>query len=396
MLKKISASELKVGMYVDSIIQKSSTLKISQQGFISSDSILKKLKDSGVVYAIIDTDKSQNESEPDKPESIKEEAPKRTRKSSASLSGRLKAASKLYEEARTLQAQALSNIKEGKKLNVEPLNHMAEALIDSIFDDQDTLLCVSQMRNKDSYLLEHSINVSILMTVFANHLKYPRTIIQQLAVGGLLHDIGKIKVPDSILNKPGRLTQEEFEEMKRHVEYGIAEVQDIADISDISMQVIAMHHEKLDGSGYPKGLKGNEITPFGRIASIVDIFDALTGERSYKKGIVHVRALKMLMEQKELLDMGMVEQFIKCIGVHPVGSIVLLKSGKLGIVTRSNPDSPLKPLVKTFYSAKHRHFLEIKEVDLASKFCEDEIEKSVKAEEFGINFQHFFNEQFVA
>jgi len=228
--------------------------------------------------------------------------------------------------------------------------------------------------------------VSILISIFARYLKLDKAIIQELAIGAFLHDVGKIFVPDNVLNKPGKLTEAEFEIIKTHVVHSKRIVDDTEGISQISRQIAANHHERLDGQGYPAGLTESKLSQYDRMISICDIFDALSAHRVYKKGIAQIRAFAILREMAKAghLDAKLVDQFIKCLGIYPVGSLVRLSSNRLAIVDAPNPDNPTKPKVKAFYSLQQNLFTTAKEIDLASS--EDErIETGVRADDFDLD-----------
>jgi HD-GYP domain-containing protein (c-di-GMP phosphodiesterase class II) len=223
------------------------------------------------------------------------------------------------------------------------------------------------------------------MTIFARFLKVDKKIVQLLSVGAFLHDVGKINVPDSILNKPGKLTDAEFTVMKSHVNESIKIIGSTPGISELSLEVAALHHEKLDGSGYPYGLTKDKITQYGRMITICDIFDALTANRCYKDGYSHLKAFSILrnLAQKEHLDVRLVDLFIKCMGVYPVGSLVELSSNKLAIVESRNEGDPTNPKVRSFYNAEHGRYVMTQDIDLSKD--EDFIVKGVRADDFDLD-----------
>ncbi len=275
-----------------------------------------------------------------------------------------KRARKIVKEARNLAKKLLNQTFDGKLVEVEELNAWADELIESVLVDSDALQCVSALRSKDQYLLEHSVNVACLLVTFGKHLGLDRQMLKELAVGGIVHDIGKIKVDNNILHKPGRLNAEEFELMKMHQVYA-KDMKTVKSLSQVSRDVCLMHHEKLDGTGYPTGLKADEIPLHGRMSAIVDIYDALTADRVYKKAMSSAEAFKVLLSlTPNHLDRELVYKFINCIGVYPVGSVVELSDFRLGIVWVSNDAEPLKPKVKCFYSTKYTRFTEVTYVDL--------------------------------
>ncbi len=391
MFKKIQIEELAPGMYVEAIAEKTANCRVSQKGYVKTDSGIAKLKQAGVISVIVDTGKFLAPDNGQKVDSINHQSSKS--KQPSNFNQQVAKAKVLYRKAKELQHQAFQSISEGTALNVEPFVELADKFIDSLFEDQDALMFAAMIRNKDEYLLEHSINVSILLATFARHLNWNEEDLREIALGGFLHDIGKIKVEDAILQKPGKLTAEEYAEMKRHVEYGLEAVAEMSELSSIARDVIGMHHEKLDGSGYPNGLTGEQISLTGKMAAICDCYDAITANRCYKEGEVSGRAFKILLaDSGKHFDSELVGQFIKCLGVYPVGTLVALSSGKLGVVTRVNRNSPLRPKVKVFYNWRQNHYIEPKDVDLGRSYVTDEIERSVKAESLGIDLPKFFDE----
>ncbi|MBE0359964.1 HD-GYP domain-containing protein [Pseudoalteromonas aliena] len=391
-MKIVPISQLLPGMFVQSVTKQTGRIKIKNQGWVKTQAGIDKLKKAGILEVEIDPDKTLTESVPEKqpldiPTPIKKRDPWQKVHSAEQEMGKAK---KLYDEARTLQTKAFKDIKAGRDIDITPFRELASGFIDSVFRNQDALACLTQMRQKDAYLLEHSINVSILMSIFAKHLNIEKDIIEELTTGALLHDIGKIKIPDEVLNKPGRFTEAEFEIMKNHSLFS-KEILEEAGLTGIAVDIAGMHHERLDGKGYPFGKKGEEISQYVRMASIVDVYDALTAERVYKAGMEPIKAFKILKDGcPDSFDPVLLNKFIQCIGIHPVGTLVRLSSQKIGLVTESNPATPLKPVVKTFYSAKHSRYTEIKDIDLASKRTLDSLESAVKAKEYNIDIERFY------
>lgn len=261
-------------------------------------------------------------------------------------------------------------------------------LVESVERNPDALLCLTKIREKDDYLLEHSLNVAILLANFAKHLGMTDNEVNELSYAGFLHDLGKIMIPDEILHKPGRLTDEEMDIMKGHVQHGVDHLLE-TDIQPHLIQAVAEHHERLDGLGYPQGKKGDEISMAGRMLAIADMYDALTADRVYKSGMSSQKAFSILMsEAPTRLDMYLVQQFIKCLGIYPVGSLVLLSNERLAMVMHQN-DSPLTPEVKVFYSVKQGHYLTPKDIDLSTDKSLT-ISKAITASDYNIDINAFF------
>ncbi|WP_156498170.1 HD-GYP domain-containing protein, partial [Oleiphilus sp. HI0043] len=254
---------------------------------------------------------------------------------------------KVHEEAVELMGGILTDVKTGQALPIDAIDNLAEDMLDSLFRNHNALACLGCIREKDSYLMEHSVNLSVLMSIFGKSMQLDRSVLHQTISGALLHDIGKIMVPDEILHKPGKLTDDEFSQMKHHVTLGREHLLGIEGISPLTIQVVSEHHERMDGTGYPSGLCGHEISTFGRMAAIVDVYDAITADRCYHKGMTPTMAIKRLLEWSDHhLDRSLVNHFIRCIGIYPVGSLVLLESGRLGAVVEVNEFDQRSPKVR--------------------------------------------------
>ena len=357
---KFHVSKLKVGMFVTSI-DSNEQVSITNAGQIKDTEAIKKLLKNGIKHVWVDLERSVVTDKPDKVTLI----PLAVSKSPVSRETSQKKAKNLLTEAKSLLAKVLTETFEGKAIEIAPFEELADNMIKSVLLDSDALKCVSALRNKDAYLLEHSVNVAFLLITFGQYLNLDKDQLRQMAVGGILHDIGKVQVADSVLHKPGKLTETEFEHMKLHQAFAIDAMSKACGMSQISKDVCLMHHEKLDGSGYPNGLKGDNIPIHGRMSCIVDIFDALTAKRCYKDSMSPAAAFKVLLSLAPFhLDADLVYQFIRCIGVYPVGSLVELSDGRVGIVWDSKGRDTLNPMLKCFYSLKNKRYIEVAFVDL--------------------------------
>ena len=304
-------------------------------------------------------------------------------------------ATKLYDDAKSLQHKILNSLTEHKTINVLEAKESTDAIVDSIFRNQDALACMTRLRIKDEYLVEHSLNVSILMTLFAKHLAFDREIIEKLALGAFFHDIGKVLVPPEILHKPGKLTPQEYEVMKSHVDLGLEVLKESPDLPELVIEIVQQHHERLDGKGYPKQLTEQQISQVGRMIAIVDSYDAMTAERVYKVGMHPIKAFKILMKDApDSYDNALVEQFVNCLGIYPIGTLVKLTSGKLGLISRLNKSQPLLPFVRVFYNTRLNQAIAMEELDLSQTKHKDQIDCCIKPGEFNINLLRFFKAAF--
>lgn len=423
MVVRIPIDQLLPGMYVVSVARQTGDNVVLNEGLVRTDEAIAALRARGILELLVDPSRSRVDVPPGdtpieagdnavRPENSPADslhttsstevsgagtstapAPAATRNPGAKtgFEAEIGRAAKLYNEAKALQQKAFNDLKAGRPVAIGHMQDMAGAMMDSIFRNQDALLCMSRIREKDAYLLEHSVNVSLLMTLFGRHLQLDENLIHELATGALLHDIGKIRVPDSILMKPGKLTPEEFVEMRRHVDYGVDVLRETPGISATALATVAEHHERLNGHGYPHKLNGDQISRFGRMIAIVDSYDAITANRVYKEGNTSLRAFKILRDEAgSSFDGELVTAFIRAIGVHPTGTLVRLRSQRVGMVARSNAREPLKPVVKVFYNAKLRQYTKVADIDLADRRHDDEIEASIRPEEYQLDFPRFF------
>ncbi len=372
MIVEKTLSELKVGHFVTKIAKQNSNFSLTAPGHIKSKAVINHLKSKKVLSVFIDDDKTL----------LPEPKPLKDR---ATIAAEVKVAQEIFTQSKAIQKEVFSSALNGTTLDLEPVIEVTNKSVDAIFNNPDSLACMVNIREKDEYLLEHSVSVSIYIAIFARHLNISKKVVQHLSIGAFLHDVGKIMIPDEILNKPGKLTDEEFTIMKTHANHSIDIIKKTPGISKLSLQIAAQHHEKINGYGYPNQLAGDDITKYGRMIAICDIFDALTATRVYKKGFTHAKAFSILLElvKQNHLDANLVDKFIQCIGSFPVGSLVQLNSKKLAIVEQRNDGDVTNPKVRSFYSVKLNHFLNTQDIDLTD--TEDFIVKGVRAEDFDLD-----------
>lgn len=270
----------------------------------------------------------------------------------------------LHSEANRIVRDMMGDIRLGKQIQLEQIEPLVERIVDSIFRQQDAMLPLARLKDHDEYTFQHSVSVCTLMTSFARTLKLPRDIIHEIAVGALLHDVGKAKVPDDILNKPAKLTDAEFVKMKSHVVQSKIILQGTPGISQIALDVAAQHHERFDGTGYPNKLKGDEISLYGQMGAIVDVYDAITSNRVYHKGMAPTEALRKLLEWSKFhFNPTLVQAFIRAVGIYPTGSLVRLESRRLAVVQAQNPENLMQPVVKVIFHTRG-YYLTPETVDL--------------------------------
>ncbi len=275
-------------------------------------------------------------------------------------------ARRLHGEANKIVRSMMDDLRVGQAIQVERIDPMVDGMIDSIFRNQDALLPLVHLKTHDDYTFEHSVSVCALLVSFGRSLKLPREEIRELALGGLLHDVGKAQVPDAILKKPGKLDPDEYARMQDHVGLGLKLLEGSPGIGEIALRVVREHHERFDGTGYPGRLPAGSVSVHGQMAAIVDVFDAISSDRVYHKGMPATQALKKMLEwSKHHFDPQLVQAFIRAIGIYPSGSLVRLESNRMGVVIEQNEGNLLEPVVRIFYHAAKQHYLPPETVDLS-------------------------------
>jgi len=388
-IKQISIDQLQVGMFItEGNSEWVPNKNISRKGMVKRAEVIEQIRALGVKELYIDTSLGKDV-EP--ANAVKAKVSKPLPVPKVSLAKEIGNAKAMQSEATALISRCMADIKMGAALELTEFTDISARMIESLSQNYNALACVTQLREKDRYLMEHSFNVSVLMGILAHALGYSGNTLQEMVTGALLHDVGKIRIADEILHKPGKFLPEEWDEMKRHVTYGEEVLQKTPSITSIMMDICAQHHERIDGGGYPRGLSGDQIPIHSRMASVVDVYDAITAERVYHKGMAPTVALKKLMEwsTEGHLDPQLVRHFINAMGVYPVGSVVELDKQKLAVVLEANPNDPKKPKVIQMYDLKIRRYVNKLAIDLADERCGRHIVTAVYAESYGIKLEGF-------
>lgn len=395
MIKNIHVEQLLPGMYVAAL--GSTRLEreiIHNYGYMADANAIETLKHYGASEVSIDTDKGLDvppsavqTTQIVIPETKTVQAPPAT---TVSFYSEITRAKNIHKQAVGLVKNLMTNVKLGQAIDPGAVGEVADDIVASVFRNSNALLCLGLIRHKDRYLMEHSVNLSVLMTIFGRHLGFEQDYIREMAIGALLHDLGKIRVPDAILHKPGSLTDAEFAVMRAHPAHSHKILQNLSGISRIALETVEQHHEKIDGTGYPYGLTSAQLSVHGRMLAITDVYDAITADRCYHERITAQEALRrMLQWTRHHLDGELLQRFIKAIGVYPVGSLVCLASGKMGVVLESRPHHGLKPRVRIFYNYKKRHYLPVEDVELSEQCNADRIIKTEEPRNFGIDISRF-------
>ncbi|NMP23265.1 HD-GYP domain-containing protein [Sulfobacillus harzensis] len=297
-------------------------------------------------------------------------------------------AAQLYLEGVHLIREMMQDVRLGRQVAVHRVDPLVRRIAESTIRNPDALLSLVRVKNKDLYTFQHSVAVGALVVAFSHTVGLDVRQVHLAGVGGLLHDIGKVSIPDHILNKPGRLTEEEFAVMRCHVAEGKKILEAAHGIHDLSIQAAYQHHERCDGSGYPEALSAATISDAGKMVAICDVYDAITSDRVYHKALLPHQAVRKLFEWANFhFDPDRVQDFIRMIGIYPIGTLVLLQSGRIGIVTEQRSTSLLQPRLTVFYDTRWGHYISPVDVDLSRPMGRggaDEIVGPTTSEQWGI------------
>ncbi len=280
------------------------------------------------------------------------------------LQEEIRAARPLIKETHELVRQQVLDARHGRSLDIPAARESVARITDSIMRNPEALVCLSALKKRDEYTYLHSLSVCILSVSFGRYLGLPENTLLELGFGAFLHDIGKMQIPDSVLNKPGRLDPAEMEIMRKHPEFGVEIVDGSERIPDSSRNVIYSHHERLDGSGYIEGASGSQISPLTHIVSVCDTYDAIISHRPYKYANSPLDATAELYRTRgRFFDADLVYKFIGFIGVYPVGSLVELNTKEVGVVIENTSDR-LRPKLLVLLDSAHERLEEPYALDL--------------------------------
>ncbi len=379
MIKKVQTDQLKVGVFVhDFNCDKDQNTIFINQTLIKSENVIGILHDWGIKEVYIDTERGLDAypsativtdidvrlnldiAQPFIPEDMQPAtAP------SVPLIEEIQIARDIKKEVVNVLQQTMTSFQQVQSLDIDNAFNILEKMQASVTRNKDALLLLSRIRTKDEYTLMHSISVCSLVMAFCTAYRINHDTTIKLAMGALLHDIGKTKIPLSILNKPGKLDDDEFEIIKKHTEHSAEILARTKDLPDEALDIALHHHERCDGSGYPYNLTKSSLSFGSRLASISDVFDAITAERCYKEKVDKVSGLKAIYDMRDShLDTKLTEQFIRFIGVYPVGTFVTLENELSGVVVDSTQNL-LQPVIRLFYDNKKQVPISITDVDLS-------------------------------
>jgi HD-GYP domain-containing protein (c-di-GMP phosphodiesterase class II) len=375
MLKKIDSSQLRTGMFIHDLDCGWMEHPFVRNRFVlSADDEIQKIVAAGIRGVMIDCSRGLDvddaptaaEARAVTEQAMVElaEAPVAARR--ISVAEELERAARIRGQARSLVKSVMQDARLGKAAALDQVAPVVQDITESILRNPGALIGLSRIKTKDDYTFLHSVSVCTLLVAFCGARGMDAQTIYEAGLGGLLHDTGKALVPDRILNKPGPLTDEEFAVVKRHPRDGWEILRQAPGIGQIPLDITLHHHERHDGSGYPDAQGGGGISELAQMAAIVDVYDAITSDRSYHKGMAASDALRKLLEWSKFhFDPALVQEFIRCVGIYPVGTLVLLESGRLGVVVEAHESSLLTPKVNVFFNTRSNAYIRPEALDLA-------------------------------
>lgn len=375
MLKNIDASQLKVGMYIHNLSCDWMTHPfVRNRLLLKTEEEIRKIVDAGIHDVVIDCARGLDV---DHAPTVEErrleteaqiiriaEAP--VPPSRATMAEELKRATLIRHQAVGLVRTVMQDARLGKAIEMERVGSVVEDITASILRNPGALLGLLRIKSKDDYTFLHSVSVCTLLVAFCKARALDADTCYQAGLGGLVHDTGKALVPDEILNKPGRLTEEEFAIIRKHPRDGYEILKQSPGIGPIPLDITLHHHERIDGSGYPDKQGAGAISELAQMAAIVDVYDAITADRCYHKGMPAADALRKLYEWSKFhFNPAFVQEFMRCVGIYPVGTMVLLESGRLGVVVEAHETNLLAPKVNVFFNTKRDMYIKPETVDLS-------------------------------
>jgi HD-GYP domain-containing protein (c-di-GMP phosphodiesterase class II) len=347
---KTLVADLKPGMYVSSLDRPWLDTPFPFQGFIVTEEDLDILT-RYCQYVFVDLEKSKVRPTPNKLRNqaqspLYNPAKARIYPKKTSREEETSAALKAHKSIGDAYQRVLEDLNQNRKLSVPLLKEAVIPMVDSVIRNPDAMMLLTRLKKMDSYAYQHAVSCSVLAVAIGRQIGLPKPMLLDLAMGGALFDIGRMRLPPELLSRPRRLSDEEMTLVRQHVQFSIDALNNNKSVHASVIEMIATHHERHDGSGYPRHLKADQIPLFGRIAGLVDSYDAITSNRPHAEQLPQDAALRMIYEWRDIEFQGaLIEQFIQVLGIYPMGSIVELSDGRVGVVSAQHPEARLRPTV---------------------------------------------------
>ena len=396
MLKKIAVSQLRVHMYIQELCGPWMDSPFWQKSFMLEDrATLAKICASSIDEAWIDIarglDVAADEVAADLPplqgqDAQQEAAPEILAMVPVSMGEEVGRAARIVDKSRQAVVLMFHEARMGKAVDARKAQALVEEIAASVMRNPGALISLARLKTADDYTYMHSVAVCALMIALAGQLGLDDASTREAGMAGLLHDLGKVAIAPGILNKPGKLTDAEFVSVREHPAAGYEILLSATGVGPIALDVCRHHHEKMDGSGYPDRLSGDQISLYARMCAVCDVYDAITSNRPYKKGWCPAESLrKMAGWSKGHFDPVVFQAFVKSIGIYPVGTLVRLESGRLGVVLEQQVGkSLLMPKVRVFFSSKSMAYIAPELLDLARPGLQDRIVAREDAAKWGL------------
>ncbi|MDV6347332.1 HD-GYP domain-containing protein [Nitrosomonas sp. Is35] len=388
MIKKVQASEVRLGMYIHELRGNWLEHPFWRKSFkLVQQKDLDKLVSCDMDEIWIDTGKGldvaptetglvENLKPADKtspvstitPEASPPPSPPPVKKPVArvSVEEELENAKKLQKKTKDAVTSMFSDVRMGKALEIEGAESLVEEINQSMERNPNALLTLIRLKNVNEYTYMHSVAVCMLMVALGRQMGLDEAQIRQAGTAGLLHDIGKMVIPNEVLNKPGKLTDEEFAVMKSHPERGWEILKSCYQVHETTLDVCLHHHERVDGKGYPEKLSGDALTLFARMGAVCDVYDAISSDRCYKPAWSPAESIRKMASWKDgHFDETIFQAFVKTIGIYPSGTLLKLKSGRLGVVMEQSTKKLTTPIIKTFFSTRSNAHIPVEILDLS-------------------------------
>ncbi|MBZ5754519.1 HD-GYP domain-containing protein [Pseudomonas sp. S5(2021)] len=385
MLRKILVSQLRFGMYVHGLDGSWFDHSFWRSKFLLTDPAdLQALRSSGVKALWIDTGKGvdvETATPPaaESPQLVSDAVPVAPRPTAASaqqcsVQEEMQRAAQVLKRSKQQVASLFNEARLGKAVDPAQCLPLVEEISASLARNGSALLGLARLKTRDEYTYMHSVAVCALMVALARQLGMAADQVREAGMAGLLHDIGKMAMPLEVLNKPGKLDDDEFAIMRSHPERGHAILLNAqSSVSEAVLDVCLHHHEKVDGTGYPHRLAGEQISLLARMGAICDVYDAITSNRPYKTAWDASGSLAKMAQWQGHFDTQLLHAFVRAVGIYPLGTLVRLQSGRLGVVIEQNPQQLTAPRLKLFYSSRTRAAIPQQELDLSDARCDDRI-----------------------
>jgi putative nucleotidyltransferase with HDIG domain len=405
MLKKIQIKQLRIGMYIQELCTTWMGSPFWKSSFmLENQETLTKIVNAQILEVIIDTKKGADVFEEKEivrevknvvVETVIEKTQEPVVESkkivfdevvAVSMSQELERAQAIIDTSKVALTEMFHEARMGKAISTEKAQNLVEDIALSVMRNSGALIGLARLKTANDYTYMHSVAVCALMVSLARQLGLSDEVAREAGAAGLFHDIGKMAVPAGILDKPGKLTDEEFVSIKQHPRSGYEMLKEVSGISEMTLDVCLHHHEKVDGSGYPDKLTGDQISIYAKMGAVCDVYDAITSNRPYKDGWCPAESLSKMAEwSKGHFDEKVFQAFVKSVGIFPVGTLVSLQSGRLGVVVEQQAaKSLLKPKVRIFFSTRSKTYITPELIDLASPATQDKILSKEDAKKWGL------------